>query len=443
MVDRAFRLWVAIVATTAACRGARGNDGEGSASPAPPPPPAVAATTPNDFLARGAPTFVLGTAGDDRADREIAGQVALIQGLLFPTSPVVTDASIAETWPEHPVVYGGPHVNALIARIARCLPFELAPGRLAIGERRFEGDGVVLVAVVPARARDASCPGHPELLLYAGTGTPGVAEINAGSVARGGEPLVVADAFGRLAGGTWRGGRVVLDPPSRRAAWRSERRTQRGVAIEISFPAEEDRAPSPGRDQAIAAVERGVATVVERLGLADRQLAMTVYLHRDRDAKQAATGNGGDGHAVPYARALHVRGDLAPPALEALISHEATHVLAAEAWGQPGSPLLGEGLAVWVAGRYAGLTLAQWNAQIHAPPLTTLLGREFLGLPERDSYPVAGLAVEALIAEVGLPAFRDHLYGANAGTWAAACRAANTTAAALEAAFAARVRADQ
>ena len=35
-----------------------------------------------------------------------------------------------------------------------------------------------------------------ELLLYAGTGTPGVGEINSPGVSRGAEPIVIADAFG-------------------------------------------------------------------------------------------------------------------------------------------------------------------------------------------------------------------------------------------------------
>jgi hypothetical protein len=172
---------------------------------------AGAETTPNRFLRGATPTFVVGTRGDALADRIVAGQVELVRGMLFPEARVVADTAIAaEGWPARPVLYGGPHVNAALAALE--LPFLLGPGRLEIAGRVFEGDGFALIAVVPAGAR------HPELLVFAGTGTPGVAEINSGI--GGDEPVVVADAFGWLAGGDLR----QLSAPARRIAWREVER---------------------------------------------------------------------------------------------------------------------------------------------------------------------------------------------------------------------------
>ena len=101
--------------------------------------------SPNDFLSRGAPTFVLGTAGDDRADRAIAAQVNLIRNLLFPGTQAVTDESIdvaagPDAWPPRPILYGGPHVNSVLRALAPTLPFEMDEGALRLGDRVFEGD---------------------------------------------------------------------------------------------------------------------------------------------------------------------------------------------------------------------------------------------------------------------------------------------------------------
>lgn len=387
--------------------------------------------TPQTFFAAGTPTFVVGTLGDDAADRAIAGQVALIRGLVFPASTVITDTAAVKQWPEHAVLYGGPHMNALVASIAPCLPFKLAAGSLELGGQTFTGDDYVLVTVVPAHGADTGCPGHPEFLLYAGTGSPGIAEINSPSVANGkNEPITIADGFGRLTGGRWDHGKAVLDPLASRAGW-SRVKVQRGnVAVTLALPAGDDHT-----GPAVEATLKGVDTAVAKLGLADTRLVMTIYVHADHAAKKAATGDGGDGHAIGYAHALHVVADVPPAGLEALVAHEATHVLTPQAWGQAASPLFGEGIAVWVSGQYAGKTLADYNTLYNRTgKIVDLLGPAFAKLSEADAYPAAGLIVDAIIGAVGIDAFRDHLYGANALDWDAACAAAGTTPAALQAA---------
>jgi hypothetical protein len=155
---------------------------------------------------------------------------------------------------------------------------------------------------------------------------------------------------------------------------------------------------------------------------------MTIYFHADHAAKHAATGNAGDGHAIAYARALHVAVDVPPAALHLLVAHEATHVLLPQLWGPAGSPLFGEGVAVYASGQYGGTTLAEWNTKFsRTGKVIDLIGPAFRRVPEAEGYPAAGLIVEAIIGAVGLPALRDHLYGANALTWADACTAAGTT----------------
>jgi hypothetical protein len=375
--------------------------------------PAAADPTPNDFLRAGAPTFVVGTRGDALSDRVIAGQVELVRGALFPDAKVVADTTIdvargPEGWPPRPAIYGGPHVHATLAALAPVLPFSLGPGRLAIGDRVFEGPGVALVAVVPARAADARGPGHPELLVFAGTGTPGVAEINSGL--RGDRQVTVADAFGPLATGTW----TSLSPPARRIEWRGAG----GVFFPAMLP------PAAGEDATAEACARGVATARRKLAQG-RAPEISIYVYPDARSKQSLTGRGGDGHAVAYAHAVHVLGGVPPAALEALVAHEATHVLAAAAWGIAGSPLLGEGLAVWVAGGYAGVPLATWRERLGAHGVAAeLLGPAFRKLPEAEAYPRGGLLVEDAVKEVGLAKVREHLYPATAATWVSACKKA-------------------
>lgn len=398
-------------------------------SPAPPvevAPAAPAPTTPNELLQRGTPTFVVGTAGDDRADRAVRAQVELIRGLLFPDAAVVDDTAIAPgAWPDHPLVYGGPHVNRALSGLR--LPFTLTETSLDIGGERFEGDGIKLIALVPA-AND-----HPAFLLYAGTGMPGVAEINA--VKHGPDPIVVADAFGVVTTGRWEAGTAVLAPRARRLAWRIVERPlpgaggAEGAVARFAFP--EQLAPAAGEAALVEASMRGLATAVSKLAI-ERPVSLTFYVYPDRRSKQSITGDAGDGHAILTARALHVV-TVPPAALEGLVAHEGTHVLAYEAWGPAGTSLLGEGVAVWASGRYAGMRLDQWKATLgDAPPIAELLGPAFRTLPENRTYPVAGVLVEAAIAQVGLAGVRDHLLGATGATWEAACAAAGTSAETLQ-----------
>jgi hypothetical protein len=397
----------------------------------------VSNTTLTAFLTRGTPTFVVGTTGDDRSDRVIRGQVALIQGLAFSASAAVTDTDALAAWPDHAVVYGGPHVNALVAKIAPCLPFKLSAGQLEIGGQKFADDTTVIFAVIPARPAAGDCPGHPEFLLFAGTGTPGVAEINSPHLSREDEPITIADAFGRITGGSWGTGGAELAAPAARVTWSRAQVQKAGVTITVALPPDGQTVDAG----AVEAALRGVESAVKKLELDGKGLSMTIYVHADRAAKQAATGNAGDGHAIGFARALHVRGNVPPAGLELLVAHEATHVLLPQTWGQAGSPLFGEGVAVWVSGQYAGVTLAEWNQKFdRTSKVIDLLGPAFRKLPEASSYPAGGLIVEAIIGEVGLAGLRDHLYGANALTWPAACVAAGTTADKLDAAIAALLK---
>ena len=52
-------------------------------------------TTPNQFFAKGTPTFIVGTKGDDTADRLIRGEVEFIRNLLFPGAKIIEDTHVA------------------------------------------------------------------------------------------------------------------------------------------------------------------------------------------------------------------------------------------------------------------------------------------------------------------------------------------------------------
>ena len=121
-----------------------------------------------------------------------------------------------------------------------------------------------------------------------------------------------------------------------------------------------------------------------------------------------------------------------PAALESLVAHEGTHVLGYYALGPVGTPLMGEGMAVWVAGAYGGKTLQQWRLEVGPIPFAKLVGPRWLELPEQQKYPVAAFVFEAALAEVGLSNIGDHLVGATFETWDEACVAAGTNAGTLQ-----------
>ncbi|MCX4242971.1 hypothetical protein [Paraliomyxa miuraensis] len=393
------------------------------------------------LTAEGPATFVRGTAGDAVADRAIAAQIDLARTLLADAT-VVDDTSIdlaagPSAWPARPIVYGGPHVNSLLAVLP--LPFVLSPGELVIGDHAFTGDQHRVIALVPATTR------HPEFLLYAGTGTPGIAEINA--LPLGSEQVLVADAFGRRVEGRWEGRgdalAVRFGAQARRIAWRTVDRELTGADattpadVHFRFP---DGLPAAA-DEAdlVAACMRGLETVVAKLGIT-APASVTVYVYPDRRSKESLTGNGGDGHAVPSSHTLHV---LAGPGLESLVAHEGTHVLGPDAWGPAPTPMLAEGLAVWVAGGYAGRTLEELRPEIagtgRSPIVVLLEPRAFRSIAEGVGYPLAGLLVDALVTELGASTFTTHLLGATADRWDEACRAAGTSAGAIEDALARRL----
>lgn len=406
--------------------------------------------TPNEFFDRGTPTFVVGTAGDDLVGRAIRAQAGLIRDLLFPTAQIIADSAVdtakgPAAWPANPVLYGGPHVNQVLAKLGASLPFQMERGKLTLGDQVFAGDEYRLIAVVPARAADPDRPGYPAFLLYAGNGSPGVAEINA--VRHGGESFLVADAFGRLLAGSWQltpGGTmapVFAGPRARRIAWRiidREFKTSspsRTIMVHLGFP--QPLPPNQDEEPVIQACLRGLAQAARKLGgTGSRDL--TIYIYPDRGSIASLTGQRGDGYAVVEARVLHVlRADPAAGGLEKLLAHEGTHAFAYETWGPAGTSFLGEGLAVWASGAYGGVSLDDWKRRMPQPvlPVQDLLGKSFRQMPENQSYPLAGIFVEVTIEKLGVAKMRRHLYGATASTWKAACQEAGTTAEELESAF--------
>ncbi|MCA9513843.1 MAG: hypothetical protein KC635_02770 [Myxococcales bacterium] len=440
--------------------GCRGEAPTPADAPAPPPGETGAAAdvatlpdhedgvalTPNALYARGTPTFIVGTTGDELARRTIGGQVTLLRAMLFPTAAVVPDASVdvaagPAAWPPNPVVFGGPGQNSVAQRLAADLPFAEAGGALVIGDERLVGDGYAVTAAIPGRREAASdAPAHPAFVLYAGTGPLAVAEINAR--ARGDEPLTVCDAFGRLTGGTLEDGgrRAVLAPRAERPDFRAVTRPLPGVDGQlrggaVTFHLLAGAPPDDDEAAWLDAVTNGFVRAVTALDLFAPP-AVDVYVYPDEAEKARVTGRGGAGHAVPAAGALHmVRYPLERGAV-ALAAHEGTHLLAAAAWGPPGTPAMGEGLAVWVSGGYGGERLDDLAARVETrPPAEDLLGPGFRALPEAEAYPLAGLLVAAAVVRVGVDGLRDELYGATAETWGDACRRAGISDGALDVAY--------
>ena len=408
-------------------------------------------TTPNDFFKRGTPTFIVGTAGDDQADRAIKAQAAMIRDLLFPAAKIIDDSAVdvakgPAAWPANPILYGGAHLNHVLAKLGASLPFRLERGRLSLGDQVFEGMEYRLITLVPARAADKDQPGHPEFLLFAGTGTPGVVEIN--GVRHRGEPILVADAFGPLLAGTWQrtsDGTMAPNFPQPRAprvAWRTVDRElkmkspAKALVVHVQFPQQLPAAKD--EEQVIQACLRGLARATDKLGI-DSSADLSVYVYPDLNSIASVTGQRGDGHAVVEARVLHVvRYDpAAGGGFENLLAHEGTHVLASDTWGAGGTYLMGEGLAVWAAGAYGGVSLSDWKGRLQqpVPPVADLVGKTLRQMPESQLYPLAGIFVEAAVEKLGLAKVRQHLYGATASTWESACKEAGATTQELEAAF--------
>ncbi len=457
------------------------------------PPALLESLTPNGFLARGTPTFVVGTAGDEREDRLLRSQARFLRDLLFPEAEIMADTDLDATrgpgaWPPNAVLYGGAHVNHVVAALSPHLPVTVEAGLVVLGDHRLRGGDKGLLAIMPARAavpavpamlagsgdpgetdetgvadgKDqapesgaAPCPGWPDFLLYAGSGSPGVVDIN--GITHGRDGYLLVDRCGPLMAGAWhREGDGQLLPveriASRRIPWRERRRglfgrlesgesSVRAATIRVLWPRV---IPEQENDDAVTDTVLGaLEAVVRRLSISD-PWPVWVHIHPDVRSKLSLTTVGGDGHALGGLGAVHVMNYPAGPGgpLDLLVRHEGTHVLVAAAWGAAGSAAWGEGLAVWVAGAYGGRPLESWRGEVKGelPALVEFLGRGFHSLPEQASYPLAGALVSTIVEEHGLAALRRHFYGATARTIGAACAAAGTTLGELERAWHSLVR---
>jgi len=223
-------------------------------------------------------------------------------------------------------------------------------------------------------------------------------------------------------------------PPAPTTQWRSRSFLLRGGSpVEIRFPADDSAAADEGA--VIDAILVGLTAVLDTLSI-DDPVPLTVYVHPDVRSQLRLTGKGGEGHADVTRKEIHVL-HAEPPVVEAMASHEGTHVLAHHALGPPGTTLMDEGLAVWVADAYGGRSLSAWALDLaQTVDRRTLVGPGFEEAPESEAYPFAGLFVRAAVRTVGLAAVREHLVPATPETWDAALAAAGTSHAALVAAVA-------
>ena len=401
-----------------------------------------------DHFARGAPTFVIGTLGGERNERATRAQARLVRDVLFPAAEIVRDVDVdaakgVEAWPAVPVLYGGAHVNALLAQLAPELPFRVTAGVIEIGNERFEGAEHRLIAMVPSGRT------WPAFALYAGAGTPGVEEINV--VQDRGAGFVVADRFGVLVLGHFERDeagavRARIAGRSRRLPWREASVELEGFSARATVHRLQLDAVTEQQSAEDAAIARGLVRALRGLELGAAELEVgvvivpVVHVYPDQGSKRSLARDGGDGYADLPSKSLHVV-RFEPAVLEALIAHEAVHVLASDLVGAAGSALFGEGLAVWVAGSYGGRSLDEWRvsppaAAAELAPLE-LAGSGWRTLPEEAAYPAAGLVVGALVDAVGLDAFLAHLYSAPPAELEAAAIAAGLEEGRLTSLFAA------
>lgn len=395
-------------------------------------PPGGEPRTPNELYARGTPTFIAGTLGDDHEDRVIRGQIEMIRSMLFPDAKIVDDTSIdvkagPAAWPPNPVLYGGPQHNAVVLALEAELPFKMSRDSLEIDGHKVEDIGVQLITLVPARAG-----AHPTFLLYAGTGPEGVAEIN--GVAHGENAIAIYDRFDSIAAGGWQPGAASLVPQLNWARPRpglDEKPLKLGAPGASATLSTVRGATYTDLSAQEAAIAKGLSTSLEKLAL-KTPTAVRVVLYPDAAAKRAFTHSAGDGHAAPAGRTLHMLSYDAKR-LERLAAHEGTHVFALQAWGPPGTAFLGEGLAVWVSGQYGGTELADWKKRIDKPlPLAKMLGIGFRQTPEAETYPQAGFVAGAIVRRAGLDKLREHFWPATRETWEAACARAGVSMKELE-----------
>ena len=392
-----------------------------TAATAPPAP------LPNDLYASTPLTFVVGTLGDDASDRIVSSQVALVRSLFFPQAAVVADTTItgatARDWPQHAIVYGGQHVNRLIAATASCLPLRIDRDVIEIGERKLTGPEYQVIALIPADERDGACR-HPDFLLLAGAGSPGVEEIN--SLRHGAHQVEIADRFGPWLSGRWEGQgeatHFVTEVERPRLTWNREplRGVQPGApgfGATVNYPS----IVPPWNDVKLVheAIARGLAQAAARLGVETGTPG--VYVYPDYGSIQSLTGKRVDAWTAVAAQVIHVTvpAQFDPERLALTIAHEATHLFAPRAAGQAASPLMGEGLAVWVSGHYGGVPLDEHAKQMgfEATDLTRELGAEFSKHPESETYPLAGLLVGQLVDAYGLPAVLRDFYGTPPAEW--------------------------
>jgi hypothetical protein len=399
-------------------------------------PASTGPRTPNEAYARGTPTFVAGTLGDEHEDLVIRGQIEMIRGMLFPAAKVVDDTTIdvkggAGAWPPNPVLYGGPQHNAVVAALESQLPFRMSSDGVEIDGRTLKGAGIQLITLVPARAGTLA---HPSFMLYAGTGREGVAEIN--GMPHGESEIAIYDAFDSIAAGSWQRGAAGFTP---QLNWAPARKALEDIDVQLgASPATIKLTLSTVKGATYEDLSKKQEAISRGLEMARKKLDITVptdvrvVLYPNADAKKAFTHSAGNGHAAPAARTLHVVAFDERP-LERLIAHEATHIFTAQLWGPPGTAFLGEGLAVWVSGQYGGVELVDWKKRLTTrTPLATLLGIQFRRLPEQETYPQAGLVAREIAERVGVAKLRETLWQATPQSWQAACERAGITAEQLD-----------
>jgi hypothetical protein len=142
--------------------------------------------------------------------------------------------------------------------------------------------------------------------------------------------------------------------------------------------------------------EKNLSEMEQALGLR-MSGKIDFYHYRNNDQKRALTGNGGN---------AHVEGDHTLHTVWRVDRHEMVHLLMRRL-GEAESPLLGEGIAVYLAGPWRERNLDDWVRDYAKegtlPPLSSLVSNQsFRGRSDMVTYPVSGSFAGWLIETYGM-----------------------------------------
>jgi len=303
-------------------------------------------------------------------------------------------------------IMGSPVSNPLLTELNGSLPVWFGEGEFVFGGYRYQEPGHGLALIHPSPFTEGRW-----ITLYAGnsfggsystftigTGAHDYETVRGrGTVQQEGDLCRDGESWGFY--GAW-------DEDSR-AEWDAWVESQWSIASENHvFFYEPVGEASEDMDWLPSWQEERYQDILNTLQLEALEYPIHTYLYPDNDTKGEITGSSGNAHAnYPNFEVHEVYGD----GTFAIGAHEDVHVVAWHRWGEAGSALLGEGLAVAVDGDWWGIPLTDWMITFRdegtLPPLEDLID-DFWSFDDTVTYPVAGHFVDFLLDGWGVDSVR-------------------------------------